>query len=344
LDALTRNFPGGHQIKQKFGQRVRGLALKFHQLHDGERDALEGLISETVAFRRELEQKLGRGRDRLLELCACRPEPANRILEQIGQVDRQGGLERFMARLFNHYGIEMEETLPRTWQLKTNSRFGGFFPGFRGERMNVTFHRPTATANEHLHFLTWDHPMVTDALDLLLGSSTGNCALTIQSGGDVSGIVLETIFVLECVSPAHLQAERFLPPTPLRVVLDQDGELEGESLSALKGTDFQDLPPDRVGRHLEGLGVWVNGMIPRAEKTVRAQAGGIIAEALDALKRELNTEIERLSALSRINPNIRAEEIDLLAREREVLGDAVAKARIRLEALRVILGPANPLI
>ena len=50
----------------------------------------------------------------------------------------------------------------------------------------------------------------------------------------------------------------------------------------------------------------------------------------------MKEEIERLRALRRINDNVRLEEVQLLVEEIEDLDRALAGARLRLDALRLI--------
>jgi hypothetical protein len=49
-------------------------------------------------------------------------------------------------------------------------------PGLPTEGLTVTCDRQRALAREDVQFLTWDHPLVTGAIDMLLGSEQGNCS------------------------------------------------------------------------------------------------------------------------------------------------------------------------
>jgi ATP-dependent helicase HepA len=53
----------------------------------------------------------------------------------------------------------------------------------------------------------------------------------------------------------------------------------------------------------------------------------------------LSAEIARLEALARINPGVRAEELEALRDERERLLAALPTARPRLDALRLVASP-----
>jgi ATP-dependent helicase HepA len=74
--------------------------------------------------------------------------------------------------------------------------------------------------------------MVIGAMDLLLGAETGNCSFAVLPTTNERTMVLELIFVLEAIAAPHLHADRFLPPTPVRVVVSH--KLEGGQRSLLR--------------------------------------------------------------------------------------------------------------
>src|SRR5690606_9694949 len=95
-----------------------------------------------------------------------------------------------------------------------------------------------------LVFLTWDHPMVTGALDLLLGSAEGTSAMVAWPDARERGLWLETIHVLECVAPPKLHADRFLPATPIRCVVDVRGQDVTAAAERVldQGAPLEDVP------------------------------------------------------------------------------------------------------
>src|SRR5439155_934455 len=68
----------------------------------------------------------------------------------------------------------VEELAHRTYKLGSAGVLADSFPGLPAEGLTVTCDRKRALAREDIQFLTWDHPLVTGALDLLLGSEKGN--------------------------------------------------------------------------------------------------------------------------------------------------------------------------
>ena len=85
--------------------------------------------------------------------------------------------------------------------------------------MVATCDRRRALSREDVGFLTWDHPMVSGAMDLLLGAETGNCAFAVLPAANERTLLLELIFVLEAIAAPRLHADRFLPLTPIRLVV-----------------------------------------------------------------------------------------------------------------------------
>src|SRR5262249_42058273 len=105
--------------------------------------------------------------------------------------------------------------------------FAESFPGLPAEGITVTCDRQRALGREDLQFLTWDHPLVTGALDLILGSEKGNCSF-IES---IETRSLEAVYVLECVAPPHLHIDRFLPPSPIRVTVGGEDLTKAEEVA-----------------------------------------------------------------------------------------------------------------
>jgi ATP-dependent helicase HepA len=294
LNAFEVNLQGGRELLEQFGARVYELSQRFSKGGAKARLDLERLIEDTRAAHRDITARLHEGRDRLLELNSFRPAIAGSLVREIQEQDDNPLLDEFMLRVFDQYSIDVEEIAPRTYKLGSAGVFADSFPGLPAEGVTVTSDRKRALVREDVQFLTWDHPLVTGALDLLLGSEKGNCSLVESE----DGLSMEAVYVLECVAPPHLHIDRFLPPTPVR------GVVEGE--------DFRG-----------------------AEEMARVQVASIVDAARAEMMKTLNQEIVRLEALRSVNPSVRPEEIELLKEHRRLLDVHLNGARLRLDALRV---------
>lgn len=337
LNALEKNTPGGNLIEEKFGQRLRTLAISFHTMEDGQTEALGQLISETRDFQAEVALRLEQGRDRLLELGSFKKDTAGEIVNRVRDLDGDEQLESHMLNLFDYFGIEAEPAGKRTHILKPTIRFNEAFHWLKEDRMTVTFARSIALAREDIVFLTWDHPMVLGAMDMLLTSEKGNCVFVALPDPEARSVVLEAVFMLETVAPVRLHPDRFLSATPIHVFVNHMLEdVTPEFGRSLNPADLKDLAPAESGDKVSFLRSRIPDMIAKAREIARGESREIRQNSLDCLKREMDGEILRLQALNRLGSHISPEEIGSMIHEKEVLEESIHQARLRLEAMRVI--------
>jgi ATP-dependent helicase HepA len=206
--------------------------------------------------------------------------------------------------------------------------------------LQVTFDRAAALAHEHWAFLTYEHPMVREAMELLTRSDLGTSVLTvIRDGRFARGtLLLECLFVVECQAPRALEADRFLPPTLLRCLIDETGQDLGQSVPH-EGLEGHCLSHNhRLARTLlEARGARLAPMVEAAERVAQQAVPRLREEAIGQMHSLLGEELERLRALSEVNPNVRPEELELLAARRSQLDRVLRMAQPRLDALRLLV-------
>ena len=337
LNAFARNLRGGRELLERFGAQVHDLAQDFNDTHATARPQLDHLIAETRAAGRELAERLELGRDRLLEWNSFRPEVAARVIKEIQRQDEDVSLETFMLAVFDHFNIHVEELRHRTYQLGSAGVFADAFPGLPAGGMTVTADRQRALSREDIQFLTWDHPLVTSALDMLLGGEAGNSSFAFWPDPQSRGLYLEAVYLLECVAPPALHVDRFLPPTPVRVAVDHLGENQGARLTP--ELLARHLKPGEVYRLLDLPGLrdeLVPQMLATAGALAERHVSGLVAQACQQMNQQLGMELERLRELSKVNRNVRREEVEALAAQQRALAEHLRGARLRLEAVRLI--------
>jgi len=326
LEAFESNLHGANQLLQQFGDKVLALAADY-----SDPKKLDQLIAETGAQHRVLADELERGRDRLLELNSHRPDSANALVEAIRSTDADEQLEGFMMRIFDHFGVHVEDIGNRTYLLDDRGVTTDSFPELPKEGLVGTFARSHALGREDVSLLTSDHPMVSGAVDLLLSSEQGNCSFGVWIDEEDKTLLLETIFVLEVLAPARLHADRFLPPTPLRILVNHKNESLEIDLPVLgKGSPYKLLDHPKLGREV------IPAMLKAAEQFAEAEAQSITARANAAMTQQLQAEIDRLISLRTVNDHVRPEEITLTQTQLAELTAALANARVRLDAVRLI--------
>jgi len=335
LHAFEENIEGGNQIGQLFNDRLVEMAMAASTTDISAQ--LDALIADTAAYQKELKQTLANGRDRLLEMNSFRPKVAEQLVEQIRAADQDLGLEIYMTQVFEHFGIDMEDLAPRTYLLHPARTNREAFPSIPDAGISVTFDRKRALSREDVSFISWDHPMVTGAIDMVLSLGTGGASFGILKGTEGKGILLEVIFVLETAGKKGIYVDRFLPSTPLRVVVNHSGDEVTEDYPV--DLFNKQLRPGKIS-DLIGNETVVDTIIPEMIKTATEIAEQLrlkgIDEGLKQMSQTLDHEIGRLASLYERNKAIRPDEIRTALEEKNVLRMLIGNARIRMDSIQLI--------
>jgi ATP-dependent helicase HepA len=100
----------------------------------------------------------------------------------------------------------------------------------------------------------------------------------------------------------------------------------------LKNADGQELF-ELPGLRIDLLPV----LMDRTEEIANSLVPGIVGEARREMAAHLEGEIVRLRELKKVNRTVRDEEMELLVQQQRGLDEYLSNARLRLDALRVIL-------
>lgn len=337
LNAFAENLQGSRELNEQFETRLLALADRPADAPAIAESHMAAFLNDVRAARLEVSDRLERGRDRLLEWQSFKAATAVEVIDEIRQQDEDRSLDAFMLAVFDLYMIEVEEVAPRTYRLGSAGVLVDDFPGLTSDRLTVTCDRQRALTREDMQFLTWDHPLTSGALDLVLGSDHGNCAFA-RWVDPVQELYLEAIYMLEVVAPAQVHADRFLPPTPLRVVVDR--RLQNSSDQCTPDVGRHWLKKSEGGRELIGNEAIRERLLPRMMERVAAladeQKAQVVSHALTEMRTALESETARLRDLQKVNRAVRDDEIEALLEQQRLLDAHLSAARLRLDAVRVI--------
>ena len=339
LNAFEESLHGGAELYERFCAPVRVLAVggisepkpKKRGKAAKSPEGIDTLIAETQAVREEVRTRLAEGEDRLLQLHNRRTGAAATMADAIRAADADTTLDEFMLTAFDHFGATVEDIAPRTWIVTPGPELGEGIPGIPKEGITLTADRQRALSREDVSFLTWDHPAVRGALELLLGTTKGNAAVAVTEipGPDV--VLIEAVHVLEVIAPSELHADRFLPATPVRVVVDNKlTELSTPLGPLLEG------PLSKILGKTELCYKLLPKMIEHAMSLAQQRAIQLIAVSLSAMQEVVGGEVERLRDLQANNPKVRDKEIEAAQVQYYDLRDHLADARLRLDSVRII--------
>jgi ATP-dependent helicase HepA len=338
LDAFETSLPGAAAFDE-LGSRLVSLAADHVENDEAGKPprGFDAFLAECRRVRERVLVELAAGRDRLLELGSYRPRAAESLIAEIRKWDEDLELDSFVADALDSLGVDLERISARTFVFRQGTKLlVSTLPGLRADEVRMTTDRVRATREGELDFLTWDHPLVTGVLDLLLGGDRGRASVAFVRGGE-GEVALEGIFVLECVAPPGLDVARFLPPTPLRAVVNHrlsdvtealpPSFLEGRLRDARKELRFRDLG------FLEEL---VPRMLKKARSIAVREARGRIDRSREEMRKSLSLEIHRLRSLAEVNDHVDPEEIDRVEERMKRMEKAISGAALRLDSLRLL--------
>lgn len=339
LDAFEQTCPTARPVFEA----VRDELFELLAANTGEQGPLDALLAKTRELHEPLKSRLEQGRDRLLEIHSSGGTAAQQLVNKLAAEDDDTGMISFALKMFDEIGVNQDDRGENALVLTPGDHMlVPSFPGLPQDGMTITFDRNTALSRDDMALLSWDHPMMRGGIDLILGSEIGatSVALLKNKALPVGSILLELIFVAE--SAAHPQLYRFMPPTPIRLLMDKNGQNLGEKV-AFDAFNRQLTP---VNRHLGSKLVTasqpvIHGLIGKGEVIANELKAGIVDKARAQMAQTLQQDLDRLEALKAVNPNVRDSELDYLRNLQAELHHLIDQTQLKLDAIRFIVVTHN---
>ncbi|MGJ0635492.1 RNA polymerase-associated protein RapA [Xenorhabdus bovienii] len=336
LNAFEQTCPTGRPIYDKYYETLVNFLAK-----PNEQAGFTPFITECREHHEQLRQQLEQGRDRLLEMNSNGGEQGQKLAETIAAQDNDTDLVSFALNLFDIIGINQEDRSDNIITLNPSDHMlVPDFPGLPADGCSITFDREKALSREDTQFLSWEHPIIRNGLDLILSGDTGSCAVSILKNKalPVGTLLVELIYVVEAQAPKHLQLTRFLPPTPVRLLMD----LKGTNLAPQVEFESFNRQLNAINRHnasklVSAVQKEVHAILQQSEPLVEQQAREVIEKAKKEADNVLSAELSRLEALKAVNPNIRDDELEAVESEHKHLLLNLDQANWRLDAIRLVV-------
>ncbi|HAT2715884.1 TPA: RNA polymerase-associated protein RapA [Aeromonas hydrophila] len=339
LDAFEQTCPTARPVFEA----VRDELFELLAANTGDQDPLDALLVKTRELHEPLKARLEQGRDRLLEIHSSGGAAAQQLVDKLAAEDDDTGMISFALKMFDEIGVNQDDRGENALVLTPGDHMlVSSFPGLQQDGMTITFDRNTALSRDDMALLSWDHPMMRGGIDLILGSEIGatSVALLKNKALPIGSILLELIFVAE--SAAHPQLYRFMPPTPIRLLMDKNGQNLGEKV-AFDAFNRQLTP---VNRHLGSKLVTasqpvIHGLIGKGQAIAEELKAGIVDKARAQMAQTLQQDLDRLEALKAVNPNVRDSELDYLRNLQAELHHLIDQTQLKLDAIRFIVVTHN---
>lgn len=298
------------------------------------------LLNFTQKITQQTNQSIESGRDKLLELASFDLDTANQLVESVAKRDELSP-KVFMEYCWDRFGVQLEDHSENIYVITpSNHMFIGAFPALPEDGITATYDRKTALARDDIHFLTWEHPMVSGAIDLVLAEDKGNASVCIlkNKGIKAGTLLMEVLYKIECVAPKYLQVQRFLPYSSIRVLTDIKGnDLASKVNHRNLSKQCQKIPTHTSRQIIKSEQNTLNSMLKNADEKAASQADEILNNIVDDMQASQTIELNRLIALQKKNANIRAEEIEYIKTQTSLLKKYLTDTQVQLEAIRVIV-------
>ncbi|USD64971.1 RNA polymerase-associated protein RapA [Vibrio sp. SCSIO 43136] len=339
LNAFRETCPTGRAV---YDDHIDALV---EMLASGETDNLQEVIDSSIAMNAELKAKMEQGRDRLLEMHSNGGDKAHQIVEKIASTDGDTNLVTFALSLFDTIGLNQDDKGENALVVTPSEHMMvPSYPGLPYEGATITFDRETALSREDMHFMSWEHPMIQGGIDLLLSEGVGTCAVSLLKNKalPVGTMLLELVYLVDAQAPKRSGLSRFLPKTPIRMMLDG----KGNDLSSQVEFDSFNRQLSPVNRHMasklvNSVQAQIHDLIVSGDKHIEAHLEKARAQAMQEMNSSLNGELERLQALKAVNPNIRDQELQAIEEQISELTGYINQAQIQLDSLRLIVVSHN---
>ncbi len=334
IDLFRESCSAGYLIFETFRERL------LPQLAERS-DEFTALLADTVDFTARTRRELREGRDRLLERNSCKPEVAAALIEAIRASEEGDALEKFLEALCEAFGVDQEFHSEQALILRPSEHMlTGHFPYLKEDGTTVTFSRDKALAREDMEFLSWEHPMILEAMDMVQSTELGNAAIgTIKLKGVAPGtMLLEALYTVNCVAPRSLQVERFLPLSPMRLLVDARGKDLAELVPHARLNNLvQSVKKSTALAIIKQVHQEAEAKMALATAQAEQQLRATLSRAEQFMREDLGRELERLEALRAVNPSIRQEELDHLRHRIDECAVHIQHANLQLQALRLVI-------
>ncbi|HWB07083.1 MAG TPA: DEAD/DEAH box helicase family protein [Verrucomicrobiales bacterium] len=300
LHAFQSATEGQVEAAAEFAKPVHDIAKRIGVKHNPKLDdELKALIKKTAAVHESAVKRLQKHADVFLETVSFRAPSADQALSRMTSSDDDDSLDIFMNRTLETLGILVETKGPRVIFVKPNPEMQFRFEDVPKEGLTFAYHRSVAATREDAIFLTWDHPLVSRAIEVLLATAIGNTAYVVWEDERAQIVLLEGIYLAtpKYGPHPHLIA-RYMPATPVRVVLSHEFEdMSSEYTSEVVNKMVRNGRREWIRNNARPLHNIVPGMMRSLNQRAEIRMRELAAKAAFQMEAVLTSDIARLKRL-----------------------------------------------
>ena len=331
FDCFSHPNPTAQPLLEKYEGQVKAVVLA-----DESADSLAETIS---AERKALEAQYEQGRDRLLEIHSCPPGRARQQAQDmaIQHIEDEAELNDFIELFADAFGLEVADLGGECISIAPGDHMlVPDLPHLPEDGFMATTQRDVALSRDDVQFLSWEHPFVDQALELLTTSPVGNAAVGYIENHDFTtgDCFIQLQFAAICPAARALQIERFLPPDAMHLTMTPTGDLKvnepdlGQFVLPLKRGTARGLVEQKEAQ--------VRPLISKLEKMGMGQLGKMVTRASAKASEAYEIRIDRLEALAKGSGSVSRSEVASIESERDSVLEAIKGSQLVLDSVRLV--------
>ncbi|WP_444997060.1 RNA polymerase-associated protein RapA [Aliikangiella sp. IMCC44359] len=335
MNAFEKTNAAGNAIFKRTKAQLFDAIIEYQ-----DQSQQQALIETTQKVASEINQAMESGKDKLLELASYNKQVAEELIERVSERDCLTP-RAFMESCWDRFGVQFEDHSLKSYVVQPGDHmYIGAFPSLPEDGITATYDRNIALARDDIQFLSWEHPMVNGAIELVLSEDKGNASVCVLKNKAIKAgtLLMEVLYHVESVAPKYLQAQRFLPYTAFRILTDINGNNLADKVSHENlSKQCHKIPKNASRQALKSEATALRKMLAFADKKAHEQAEKVLDSVVSDMHQSQTEEVNRLLSLRKKNPNIREEEIQFVKNQTQLLEKYLKGSQLQLQAIRVII-------
>jgi ATP-dependent helicase HepA len=318
---------GAREVYDHF--RSNWAALKEQTITKASDLLLDQLLTDAKDYYQKQLKRIESGRDRLIEINSFDPIEAPKLVKRLQDTEKAAELKDYFEELLDAMGLHSDDLDGDSLFVDPgHGQYVSYFPGLPPEGLSFTFNRTKALRRNDLALMSWDHPMVIETLEQVVGQEYGNVSV---AQWPKAMVAIECNFVFEAAGiDSKWFVDEFFPSSSIRVMLDVSGkEIEIENIKPLSPAAtalVKKIPADRI-RSLLKLA------LSHSQKT----SDHLKTQAMAKMNISIDQEISRLRTLQSKNNLVSETEIHWWTDRKTNLTQAFNGAQVRLDSFLLVV-------
>lgn len=334
LHAFTQISTLGDKLYREYAPELAALM----QQPDSER--LEALVAKTALACEALQETLARGRDRLLELNSQPSTSTQSAVHAVEQAQSPDELRAYAEHLFDRFGLEMQPRGANGWVVRPGEEMVAPLTTLTDEGITLTFDRDEALQREDIAYLSWEHPLLVELMELIHSTEFGNASVcTLKLPALPPGtVLLEAYYRAHVAAPRALQLDRFYDQPLQRYLIDPNGRdlsshLAHEPLNKLA----QPLSLSAAQKMIRMIREPLQTQLSAAADLAQQAQQGFVEAARTKLRVETDAAEQRLEVYAQQGSTDATAELNRLKAQFQQIDTALTQLELVPDAVRVIV-------